>query len=103
MLCVCTKRVCVYYNELVCKAVRLAFSCQTSAISLPFILIPCLYMTTFRLKRSIVYRHTNSFTIWINPYSGTRDDLGAPLVSFDLQNDPLEVKLADTDLSVHIF
>ena len=40
MLCVCTKRVCVCNNELVWKAVRLAFSCQTSAISLPFILIP---------------------------------------------------------------
>ena len=40
MLCVCTKRVCVCNNELVCKAVWLAFSCQTSAISLPFILIP---------------------------------------------------------------
>ena len=37
MLCVCTKRVCVCNTELVCKAVRLAFSCQTSAISLPFI------------------------------------------------------------------
>ena len=37
---VCTKRVCVCNNELVCKAVRLAFSFQTSAISLPFILIP---------------------------------------------------------------
>ena len=35
-----TKRVCVCNKELVCKAVRLAFSCQTSAISLPFILIP---------------------------------------------------------------
>ena len=41
MLCVCIKRVCVCYKELVCKAVRLTFSCQTSAISLPFILIPC--------------------------------------------------------------
>ena len=42
MLCVCTKRVCVRNNELVCKAVRLAFLCQTSAISLPFIHILCL-------------------------------------------------------------
>ena len=42
MLCVCTKRVCVYKRKLVCKAVRLAFSCPTSAISLPFILIPCI-------------------------------------------------------------
>ena len=40
MLCVCTKRVCVCYTELVCKAVRLAFSCRTSVISLPFIPIP---------------------------------------------------------------
>ena len=37
MLCVCIKRVCVRNTELVCKAVRLAFSCQTSAISFPFI------------------------------------------------------------------
>ena len=41
MLCVCTKRVCVCNTELVCKAVRMAFSCQTSAIALPFIPIPC--------------------------------------------------------------
>ena len=40
MLCVCTKIVCVCNIELVCKAVRLAFSCRTSAISLPFIPIP---------------------------------------------------------------
>ena len=40
MLCVCTKRVCVRFTELVCKALRLAFSCQTSAISFPFIPIP---------------------------------------------------------------
>ena len=37
---VCTKRVCVCNNELVCKALRLASSCQTSAISLPCIFIP---------------------------------------------------------------
>ena len=36
MLCVCTKRVCMCNTELVCKAVRLAFSYQTSAIALPF-------------------------------------------------------------------
>ena len=41
MLSVCTKRVCVCDKELVCKAVRLAFSCQTSDISIPFILISC--------------------------------------------------------------
>ena len=40
MLGVCTKRVCVCNNEFVCEALRLAFSCQTSAISHPFILIP---------------------------------------------------------------
>ena len=34
-LCVCTKRECVKFTEFVCKAVRLAFSWQTSAISLP--------------------------------------------------------------------
>ena len=44
MLCVRTKRVCVCDNKLVCKTVRLAFSCQTSAISLPFILIPSLFL-----------------------------------------------------------
>ena len=42
MLCVCTERACVCNKELVCKAVRLAFSCQTSDISLPFILTPWL-------------------------------------------------------------
>ena len=40
MLCVCTEKVGVKNTELVCKAVRLAFSCQTSAISYPFIPIP---------------------------------------------------------------
>ena len=40
--CVCLyqKSVCKDYRT-VCKAVRLAFSCQTSAISFPFIPIPC--------------------------------------------------------------
>ena len=41
MLCVCIKRVFVRNYELVCKAVRLAFSCQTRAISFPFIPITC--------------------------------------------------------------
>ena len=41
MFCVCTKRVGLCNTELVCKAVRMAFSCQTSAIGLPFIPIPC--------------------------------------------------------------
>ena len=40
MLCVCTKRVCVCDIELVCKAARLGFSCQTNAIFFPFIHIP---------------------------------------------------------------
>ena len=40
MLCVCTKRVCVRFTELVCKAVPLAFSCQTGAISFHLIPIP---------------------------------------------------------------
>ena len=42
MLCVCNKRVCVFvrFFELLCKAVRLVFSCQTSAIAFPFIPIP---------------------------------------------------------------
>ena len=39
-VCVCTKRVFVKFTELVCKATRLAFSCQTSAISFPFIPVP---------------------------------------------------------------
>ena len=39
-LTVFTKRVCVCNKELVCKAMQMAFSCQTSAISLLFILIP---------------------------------------------------------------
>ena len=34
--CVCTKRMCVKFTVLVCKAVRLDFSCQTSAISFPY-------------------------------------------------------------------
>ena len=34
MLCVCTKRVCVCNTELVCKAVRLPFSCQTRSATL---------------------------------------------------------------------
>ena len=40
MLCVCTKRMCVRFTLLVCKAVRLAFSWHTSAISFTFIPIP---------------------------------------------------------------
>ena len=40
MLCVCTKKLCVCDTELVCKAVRLAFSSQNCAITLPFILVP---------------------------------------------------------------
>ena len=40
MLCVCSKGLCVCDKELVCKTVRLAFSCQTSAVSLPYILFP---------------------------------------------------------------
>ena len=40
MLCVCFKRVCVCNTELLCKQVPLAFLCQTSAISFPFIAIP---------------------------------------------------------------
>ena len=48
MLCVCSKRVCVRNIKLVCRAVRLAFSCQTSAISFPFIPIPLeKYQTCF--------------------------------------------------------
>ena len=39
-LCVCTNWVCVCNSALVCKAVRLALSCQTSASSFPFIPIP---------------------------------------------------------------
>jgi len=42
MLWLWTKRVRVRNTELVCKAVRPAFSCQTSAISLPFTPIHCL-------------------------------------------------------------
>ena len=41
MLCICSKRVYVRFTEIVCKAVRLAFLCQTSAISFTFIPIPC--------------------------------------------------------------
>ena len=41
MFCVCARRLCVKITVLVCKAVRLAFSCQTSAISFPLIPIPC--------------------------------------------------------------
>ena len=58
MLCVCTKTVCVRFTELVCKAVRLAFSCQTSSISFPFIPIPCYFqiinLTSF-LNFSVFY------------------------------------------------
>ena len=54
MLCVCPKRVCVWNNELVCKAVRLALSCQTSAISLPFILIPMFLSHLTEHSRSTV-------------------------------------------------
>ena len=47
---------CVCNTELVCKAVRLAFSCQTSAISLPFIPIPCVCkIVEYALLASISY------------------------------------------------
>ena len=45
MLYVCAKRVCVRFTKLVCKAMRLAFSCQTSVISFPFIPIPWVYLS----------------------------------------------------------
>ena len=41
IMCVCTNRVFVCNKEPVCKAVLRAFSCQTSAISIHFILVPC--------------------------------------------------------------
>ena len=47
MLFVCAKSVCVRFTKLVCKAMRLAFSCQTSVISFPFIPIPWVHMYTF--------------------------------------------------------
>ena len=56
----CTHVVCLYQKsvrvcntELVCKAVRLAFSCQTSAISLPFILNPWLGTTYFLINQCL--------------------------------------------------
>ena len=67
MLCVCTKRVCVRFTDLVCKAVWLAFSCQTSAISFSFIPIPCIYFywnygdirfLLVGIKRVLVYNST---------------------------------------------
>ena len=51
MLCVCNNGECVCNIELVFKAGRLAFLCQTSAISLPFILIPC--MSCCRIKGTV--------------------------------------------------
>ena len=41
VVCLYQKSVRVCNTEFVCKTVRPAFSCQTSAISLPFIPIPC--------------------------------------------------------------
>ena len=71
MLCVCTKRVCVCNIELVCKAVWLAFSCQTIASSLPFILIAWFWQsicTSFYLSIYLpipfVYIHTG-FSKWM--------------------------------------
>ena len=52
MLCVCTRRVCVKFTTLVCKAVRMAFSCQTSAISFPFIPIPWFNLPLVNLEMS---------------------------------------------------
>ena len=49
-VCVCTKRVCVRFTELVCKAVRLAFLCQANAISFPFTPIPCVKVTILIFK-----------------------------------------------------
>ena len=75
MLCVCTKRVCVRYTELVCIAVRLAFSCQTSVISLPFIPIP--WVGSFCL-RMFIYPSSSTFVafallIFPNSAEGIKD------------------------------
>ena len=57
MLCVCTKRVCARFTELVCKAVRLVFSCQTSAISFPFIPVPCIEGQRFGVAQRVGYEY----------------------------------------------
>ena len=51
MLCVGTKRVCVCNTELVCKVVGQPFSCQISAISLPFNPIPYSHFYSLKLRR----------------------------------------------------
>ena len=58
MVCVCIKRVCVCDTELVCKAVWLAFSCDASAISLPFFPIPRLIdrETQFSVYEDDIYK-----------------------------------------------
>ena len=67
MLCVCTKRVCVCDTELVCKAVRLAFSCKTSAISIPFILLPWISLLIV-IKRTPWLRCTMIIVIFSRTY-----------------------------------
>ena len=61
MLCVCTKRVCMCNYELVCKAVWLAFSCQTSAISLPFILICWAKYAALLYTRNLLFKSNESW------------------------------------------
>ena len=58
VVCLYQKSVC-QFKVLVCKAVRLAFSCQTSAISIPFIPIPWTKLTelTAQLKYADIYSH----------------------------------------------
>ena len=53
MLCVCTKIVCVCNTELVCKVVRLALSCHSSAFPFPLFLFPEINRT-----------HTDGDVIW---------------------------------------
>ena len=66
MLCVCTKRVCVRFTVLVCKAVQLAFSCQTSSILFPFIPIPWFWLFNRCLSFQSSILGAGNFFFWIH-------------------------------------
>ena len=55
-----------------------------------------------RSKSTFFFRmHSrNGFAMWIYPYFGTYDYKSAPLIKYDLQNDDLEVKKANSAVEI---
>jgi len=65
VVCLYQKSVC-QFNVLVCKAVRLAFSCRTSAISFPFIPVP--WVTLYASYRLNLLLLKGQICVTLNTY-----------------------------------